>query len=152
MVGGASFAYVYFKLRRKDGSAIWVDVQGTPMHNAAGVFTGIIGRSAFQLNYSRNGPARKTARQAEVLANRIKDLGKKVAVHSWKCTLAAAGYANERGYLPKHYPDLRPNRNNLASEFLVCEIRSGIIALAMVAKVMPLPPYPRANCAPGKSL
>jgi PAS domain S-box-containing protein len=66
MVGGASFAYVFpedlgeaqrlfnantrgdtkpfhFNLRRKDGSAIWVDVQGTPMHNAAGVFKGIVG-------------------------------------------------------------------------------------------------------------
>jgi hypothetical protein len=32
-----------FKLRRKDGSPIWVDVQGTPMHNAAGVFQGIVG-------------------------------------------------------------------------------------------------------------
>ena len=28
----------HFKLRRKDGSAVWVDVQGTPMHNAAGEF------------------------------------------------------------------------------------------------------------------
>jgi len=67
MVGGASFAYIFpedvdaaqrlfdaktrgdakpfhFKLRRRDGSAVWVDVQGTPMHNAAGV------RSVFQLN------------------------------------------------------------------------------------------------------
>src|SRR5260370_42122542 len=26
----------HFKLRRSDGSAVWVDVQGTPMHNAAG--------------------------------------------------------------------------------------------------------------------
>ncbi len=66
MVGSASFAYVFpedvgeaqrlfnakargdtkpfhFKLRRQDGSAIWVDVQGTPMHNAAGVFKGIVG-------------------------------------------------------------------------------------------------------------
>ena len=66
MIGGASFAYVFpedvdaaqrlfeaktrgdakpfhFKLRRKDGSAVWVDVQGTPMHNAAGVFKGIVG-------------------------------------------------------------------------------------------------------------
>jgi PAS domain S-box-containing protein len=33
----------HFRLRRKDGSAIWVDVQGTPMYNAAGVFTGIVG-------------------------------------------------------------------------------------------------------------
>ena len=33
----------HFKLRRKDGSAIWVDVQGTPLHNASGVFNGIVG-------------------------------------------------------------------------------------------------------------
>jgi len=66
MIGEPSFSYVFpedaeaaqrlfeakaqgntnpfhFKLRRKDGSAIWVDVQGTPMHNAAGVFKGIVG-------------------------------------------------------------------------------------------------------------
>jgi PAS domain S-box-containing protein len=29
----------HFRLRRKDGSAIWVDVQGTPMYNASGLFT-----------------------------------------------------------------------------------------------------------------
>jgi PAS domain S-box-containing protein len=33
----------HFRLRRKDGSAIWVDVQGTPMRNAAGEFLGIVG-------------------------------------------------------------------------------------------------------------
>lgn len=33
----------HFKLRRKDGSTVWVDVQGTPLHNAAGVFNGIVG-------------------------------------------------------------------------------------------------------------
>ena len=33
----------HFRLRRKDGSAIWVDVQGTPMHNVAGEFLGIVG-------------------------------------------------------------------------------------------------------------
>ena len=33
----------HFRLRRQDGSAIWVDVQGTPMHNAAGEFRGIVG-------------------------------------------------------------------------------------------------------------
>ena len=38
-----------FKLRRKDGSAIWVNVQGTPMFNAAGRFTGIVG--TFTLSY-----------------------------------------------------------------------------------------------------
>ena len=66
MVGRASFDYVFpedgeatqrlfdaktrgdtkpfhFKLRRKDGSPVWVDVQGTPLYNAAGVFRGIVG-------------------------------------------------------------------------------------------------------------
>ena len=66
MIGECSFAYIYpedqataqrlfenkkygdsapfhFRLRRKDGSAIWVDVQGTPMHNPAGDFIGIVG-------------------------------------------------------------------------------------------------------------
>jgi two-component system, NtrC family, sensor kinase len=32
-----------FRLRRKDGSAIWVAVQGTPMRNAASQFVGIVG-------------------------------------------------------------------------------------------------------------
>lgn len=32
-----------FKLRREDGSPVWADVQGTPMHNAAGEFIGIVG-------------------------------------------------------------------------------------------------------------
>lgn len=32
-----------FRLRRKDGSAVWVDVQPTPMRNAAGKFIGIVG-------------------------------------------------------------------------------------------------------------
>ncbi len=32
-----------FRLRRKDGSAISVLVQGTPMHNVAGEFMGIVG-------------------------------------------------------------------------------------------------------------
>lgn len=66
MVGRESFAYVFpedvdaaqllfdsktrgdakpfhFKLRREDGSAVWVDVQGTPLFNAAGEFRGIVG-------------------------------------------------------------------------------------------------------------
>jgi PAS domain S-box-containing protein len=38
-----SSAPFHFKLRRIDGSSIWVDVQGTPMRNAAGQFTGIVG-------------------------------------------------------------------------------------------------------------
>ena len=33
----------HFKLRRQDGSAVWVDVQGTPLFNAAGEFRGIVG-------------------------------------------------------------------------------------------------------------
>jgi PAS domain S-box-containing protein len=33
----------HFRLRRVDGSSIWVDVQGTPLRNAAGGFTGIVG-------------------------------------------------------------------------------------------------------------
>lgn len=33
----------HFKLRRKDGSSIWTDIQGTPMRNAAGEFIGIVG-------------------------------------------------------------------------------------------------------------
>jgi PAS domain S-box-containing protein len=33
----------HFRLRRKDGSEVWVNVQGTPLHNAAGEFKGIVG-------------------------------------------------------------------------------------------------------------
>jgi PAS domain S-box-containing protein len=33
----------HFRLRCKDGSEVPVDVQRTPMHNAAGKFTGIVG-------------------------------------------------------------------------------------------------------------
>ena len=40
---GGSSAPFHFRLRRADGSSIWVDVQGTPMHNAAGKFTGVVG-------------------------------------------------------------------------------------------------------------
>jgi len=32
----------HFKLRRADGSGVWVDVQGTPLHNAAGVLNGVV--------------------------------------------------------------------------------------------------------------
>ena len=38
-----SSAPFHFRMRRVDGSAIWVDVQGTPMYNASGRFTGIVG-------------------------------------------------------------------------------------------------------------
>jgi PAS domain S-box-containing protein len=42
----------HFKLRRKDSSAVWVDVHGTPMHNAVGEFTGIVGTfSVFERNH-----------------------------------------------------------------------------------------------------
>ena len=41
-----------FRLRRKDGSAIWVDVQGTPMYNASGLFTGIVGTFTISRNQS----------------------------------------------------------------------------------------------------
>ena len=66
LIGKPSFAYVFpedlgaakllfqskqqgdarrfrFRLRRKDGSAIRVEVQGTPMHNKEGEFLGIVG-------------------------------------------------------------------------------------------------------------
>lgn len=33
----------HFRLRRVDGSAIWVDVQGTPMRSGEGEFIGIVG-------------------------------------------------------------------------------------------------------------
>ena len=33
----------HFRLRRADGGSIWVDVQGTPLRNAAGRFNGIVG-------------------------------------------------------------------------------------------------------------
>ena len=32
-----------FRLRRNDGRPVWVDVQATPMFNAEGRFTGIVG-------------------------------------------------------------------------------------------------------------
>jgi len=40
---GGSSAPFRFKLRRADGSSIWVDVQGTPMRTPSGEFTGIVG-------------------------------------------------------------------------------------------------------------
>ena len=33
----------HFRLRRENGSPVWVDVQGTPMTNVAGEFIGIVG-------------------------------------------------------------------------------------------------------------
>jgi PAS domain S-box-containing protein len=38
-----SSAPFHFKLRRMDGSSVWVDVQGTPTRNASGRFTGVVG-------------------------------------------------------------------------------------------------------------
>jgi two-component system, cell cycle sensor histidine kinase and response regulator CckA len=32
-----------FRLRRSDGTPLWVSIQGTPMHDASGAFRGIIG-------------------------------------------------------------------------------------------------------------
>jgi PAS domain S-box-containing protein len=32
-----------FRLRRQDGSAVWVNVQGTPKYDARGKFDGIVG-------------------------------------------------------------------------------------------------------------
>ena len=43
----------HFRLRREDGSAVWVDVQGTPMHNAAGAFRGIVG--TFSISNQKGG-------------------------------------------------------------------------------------------------
>ena len=43
----------HFRLRREDGSSIWVDVQGTPLRNAAGQFTGIVG--TFTASNAENG-------------------------------------------------------------------------------------------------
>lgn len=40
---GGSRAPFRFKLRRKDGRPVWVHVQATPMFNAQGGFTGIVG-------------------------------------------------------------------------------------------------------------
>lgn len=36
----------HFRLRRKDGSAVWVNVQGTPMLDGVGSFNGIVGTFA----------------------------------------------------------------------------------------------------------
>ena len=41
----------HFKLRREDGSTVWVDVQGTPMRNSRGDFIGIVG--TFRLSESQ---------------------------------------------------------------------------------------------------
>jgi len=50
----------HFKLRRKDGSAAWVNVQGTPMYNADGEFKGIVG--TFSVSQDQTEPLRLSAR------------------------------------------------------------------------------------------
>lgn len=40
----------HFRLRCEDGSAIWVDVQGTPMRNAQSEFIGIVGTFSVSQN------------------------------------------------------------------------------------------------------
>ena len=47
----------HFRLRRKDGSSIWVDVQGTPLFNAAGVFNGIVGTFTVSVGPHQEGGA-----------------------------------------------------------------------------------------------
>ena len=51
----------HFRLRRKDGSAVWVDVQGTPMHNAAGEFLGIVGTFSVSADKFWKTESRKSA-------------------------------------------------------------------------------------------
>ncbi len=49
----------HFKLRRKDGSACWVNVQGTPMYNANGEFKGIVG--TFSVSQDQTEPLQLSA-------------------------------------------------------------------------------------------
>ena len=51
----------HFRLRRKDGSAVWVDVQGTPMHTAASQFLGIVGTFRVAEEKSLHAESRKSA-------------------------------------------------------------------------------------------
>lgn len=51
----------HFRLKRKDGSAVWVDVQGTPMHGPAGEFLGIVGTFRVAEEKSANVEPRKSA-------------------------------------------------------------------------------------------
>ena len=51
----------HFRLRRKDGSAVWVDVLGTPMHSAAGDFLGIVGTFRVAAENSWKMEPRKSA-------------------------------------------------------------------------------------------
>lgn len=51
----------HFRLRRKDGSAVWVDVQGTPMHGPAGEFLGIVGTFRVAAGNASSVEPRKSA-------------------------------------------------------------------------------------------
>ena len=51
----------HFRLRRKDGAEVWVDVQGTPMHGAAGEFLGIVGTFRVAAGNTSNLEPRKSA-------------------------------------------------------------------------------------------
>ncbi|HZC22406.1 MAG TPA: PAS domain-containing protein [Candidatus Binatia bacterium] len=51
----------HFRLRRKDGSAVWVDVQGTPMRSAAGEFLGIVATFRVAGQRSSSAEPRKSA-------------------------------------------------------------------------------------------
>lgn len=51
----------HFRLRRKDGSAVWVDVQGTPMHSQDGKFLGIVGTFRVAEEKSASVERRKSA-------------------------------------------------------------------------------------------
>jgi PAS domain S-box-containing protein len=88
MVGHPSFSYVFpedmahaqrlfdgkktgdinpfhFKLRREDGSVVWVDVQGTPMYNAAGVFKGSISN---KISWRRGSESNRRIKVLQTLA------------------------------------------------------------------------------------
>ena len=77
MIGKPSFTYVFpedvedaqrlfasksrgdampfrFRLRRDDGSTVWVDVQGTPLQGPEGEFTGVVGTFT-EIAVGRNG-------------------------------------------------------------------------------------------------
>ena len=51
----------HFRLRRKDGSEVWVDVLGTPMHGPADEFLGIVGTFRVAAGESRGVEPRKSA-------------------------------------------------------------------------------------------
>jgi PAS domain S-box-containing protein len=51
----------HFRLRRKDGSEVWVDVQGTPMHGETGEFLGIVGTFRVAAENTSSAEPRKSA-------------------------------------------------------------------------------------------